>query len=753
VYRVLADSGCTVCAVSTQTFTITVTAPSYVLARVTANPASGSVGAPLPVTVRLEQGGAPVPAATIQWTSTAPFAPAASTSATNAAGEASASFTPASSGSFTNAIAAQFDPDGIAANGDEVSVAFGANIGLVASLANTGGNNQSAPLNAAFAAPLQVNARNGGAPAAGVTITWTVTSGAATLAAPTSVTDAAGNAAIAITAGPTAGPVTVTASRQDDPSATVGYTLSVGALGSLGIVSGNGQQLTVGAPSAPLRVELKGAGGLPVAGAVVAWSTSTGTLASATSSTDAAGIASNTVTASAAGAVQVTASSALAAAPAVFSLNGALASLPGLTATQRSVADAIDQLCPALAALPAPTSPEQDLLLRCKELNTAAAIDPQATVTALDQLMANVALTQVNAAFSAAQSQFQNLKTRIAALRSGTGGTGFGGLAINTANGPVSLETLATAFANSADPVEVGGDFSRWGFFAAGNIGRGDADAGASSPAYDYDVDGVTAGVDYRKNDRWILGGSLGYTRQDTELPGDVGGLETRGWSVSAYSTYYQADSWYMDSVVTWGSNDYELLRQISYTLPVAGGGSTSINQVAKADSGGDLLSTAFTFGRDFNRGALGIGPYGRLLYTRLTFDDINEALLPGLPGNGLGLRIDNRDVSSLASVLGSKLTYTHSVSWGVLMPHLQLEWEHEFRDDPRAIEARFINDPTGSAMLVSGDPLDTDYFRLGLGLSMVLASGRSGFFYYEQLVGRNGMSQWNLAVGLRLEF
>ena len=68
----------------------------------------------------------------------------------------------------------------------------------------------------------------------------------------------------------------------------------------------------------------------------------------------------------------------------------------------------------------------------------------------------------------------------------------------------------------------------------------------------------------------WIIGGSLGYTRQDTRLPGNRGGLDTHGWSVSAYTTYYQADSWYMDGVLTYGQNDYELLRQISYTLPLA---------------------------------------------------------------------------------------------------------------------------------------------------------------------------------------
>jgi outer membrane autotransporter protein len=752
-YTVVANSGCTFCAPGQVAFTVTVTALPSTLTPVSPNPATGTVGVAVPFTVRLEQGGVPVNAANIQWSATAPFAPAAFSSATDPAGETTASFTASAPGNFTNAITALYDPDGVPANGDEVTLSFDANIAFVATLAITGGNNQNALISTAFAAPLQVVAQNSGVPAAGVGVDWVVASGSATLSAATSLTDGGGNAGVTVTAGAVPGPVVITATRQDDATATVSFNLTVEALGTLTILSGNGQQLAAGVASAPMEVELRDAAGLPIAGAVVDWSTSIGTLASATSTTDAAGIASNTVTTTAAGAVDVTASSPLAAAPAVFALNGALGSLPGLSATQQAVAIAIDSACPALAALATRTPQQQDLLDRCQELIIAAGIDPGATIGALDELMADVALTQSNAAFNAAQSQFQNLKTRIAALRSGTGGTSFGGLAINTPTGPVSLGTLASAFANATEPAEVGTDFSRWGFFAAGTIGRGEADAGSRNPAYDFDINGVTAGVDYRRNDKWIIGGAFGYTRQDTTLPDGRGDLDTSGWTVSAYSTYYQQDSWYMDGVVTWGQNDYELLREIRYTLPLAGGGTSTISQVAEADSGGDLLSTAFTFGRDFNRGAWGIGPYGRLLYTRLSFDSINEELLPGLAGSGLGLRIDNRDISSLASVLGAKFTYTHSTDWGVLMPHLQLEWEHEFKDDPQSLEARFINDPTGTAMVISGDPLDTDYFRLGLGLSMVLTRGRSGFLYYEQLVGRSGMSQYSLALGFRMEF
>ena len=61
--------------------------------------------------------------------------------------------------------------------------------------------------------------------------------------------------------------------------------------------------------------------------------------------------------------------------------------------------------------------------------------------------------------------------------------------------------------------------------------------------------------------------------------------------------------------------------------------------------------------------------------------------------------------------------------------------------------------DRSSSRPSVRGDRLDTNYFRLGLGLSMVLTRGRSGFMYYERLAGMNGMSQYNLALGFRMEF
>ena len=751
-YAVQASVACTPCAISSRIFTVTVIpAPLPVtLVEASANPASGTVGVPQVFSVELEQGGLPLPAEAIAWSATAPFSPTAANTLTNGAGVASASFTPSAAGTFPAAVTASFDPDGIPASGDELTVSFDVVVASVPGLVAASGDGQQALPGSAFALPVTVTADDSGLPAVGVGITWSLV-GDATLV-PGGPTDASGQASASVTAGTTPGPLLVTATRQDAPAVSVSFTLFVDQPGNLQIVSGDGQTLPAGVLSEPMVIRLLDAGGAPVSGIAITWSTTAGTLESPTSVTDGSGEASMRLTLDTPGEAEVTANAVQATAPVVFRLRGALAGLSGLNATQAEVAGAVDNFCPALAGLPSRTPGQQDLYERCQELARAAGIDPAATVLALDQLMADVALAQANSAFAAAQSQFQNLRARIAALRSGTQGTDFGGLALSTPQGLFSLGLMAQSLGDEDPSLEIGADFSRWGFFVSGVLGRGEVDPGQVDPAYDTDIEGLTAGVDYRISDRWILGGSLGMTRQDTTLPGGRGEIETSGWSVSGYTTYYRPDSWYMDGVVTWGRNDYDLLREINYTLPQPGGTSLTIDQRARSASDGDLLSLAFTFGRDFNKGAWGLGPYGRLLFTRVDFEAIEETLQPG-PGSGLGLRIEERELESLASVLGGKLTYTHSTDWGVLMPHLQLEWEHEFRDDPQALEARFLNDPTGTAMLLRGDELDTDYFRIGLGLSMVLTKGRSGFFYYERLMGKDRTSQYNLALGFRMEF
>lgn len=97
-----------------------------------------------------------------------------------------------------------------------------------ASVSPLGGDGQSAPAGAAFGTPLQVQVLDGlGDPAAGAPVTFSVTSGAATVTPSEPViTDAAGQASVQLTAGNQPGPVTVTATTPGATSATFTATVT-----------------------------------------------------------------------------------------------------------------------------------------------------------------------------------------------------------------------------------------------------------------------------------------------------------------------------------------------------------------------------------------------------------------------------------------------------------------------------------------------------------------------------------------------
>jgi len=670
---------------------------------------------------------------------------------TNAAGQTQANFTATVPGVYT---VRAFTTD--TWSGDPLEDFTVTVTAITRTLAVSSGNGQSAPTSTTLPAPLVALAQDNAVNAPGITINWAVVSGSATLSAPTSVTGAGGLANIGVNLGPVPGPIVITGTRADDATAVATFNITSTLVRTLVIVSGNNQNATPGSPlPAPVVVNAKN-NGVSVGGVTINWTITPGsTLGAASNVTAAGGAASNTATLSATpGAVVITATRQDDPTVfATFTVNGvSLAGIPGLTPPQLELANALDTICTSLNALVAPTAAQIDFKARCQELAGNAATNPVDVIKALTELLPDAQGAQARASMLTASRQFETVSARIAALRSGTQGTSFGGLALTGPNGTVSLGSLIDSLTGDSAQ-EVGGDFQRWGFFASGTIGTGDANAAGATPSYDFSIHGLTVGVDYRQSDKFIFGAALGYTNQNTDLAPGQGGVDARGFTLSAYGTYFKDNSWYTDAVLTYGTNNYDLTRNIIYTIPDGLGGFTSVDQTARSDSGGDLLSFGATFGRDFQKGGWSIGPYGRLLYTRLNFDRIEETLVSSGPGAGLALIVEERSLDSLASVLGGKFTRAISTNWGVLTPHFQLEWEHEFNSDPGSATARFVNDPTGTEIILNDAPYDANYFRIGLGLSAIMSKGRSGFMYYEKTLGRDGISQDNLALGFRLEF
>jgi uncharacterized protein YhjY with autotransporter beta-barrel domain len=88
-----------------------------------------------------------------------------------------------------------------------------------------------------------------------------------------------------------------------------------------------------------------------------------------------------------------------------------------------------------------------------------------------------------------------------------------------------------------------------------------------------------------------------------------------------------------------------------------------------------------------------------------------------------------------------------------VLLPFARVEWVREFEDEAQTVVARFVNDPTGTPITITGEAQDDGYGNVALGLSSVLANGRSLFVQYERRYAQDSVSRDSLSIGGRFEF
>jgi outer membrane autotransporter protein len=295
--------------------------------------------------------------------------------------------------------------------------------------------------------------------------------------------------------------------------------------------------------------------------------------------------------------------------------------------------------------------------------------------------------------------------------------------------------------------------FGRLGIFVNGIFGFGDKDTTSREAGFDFDTYGVTGGVDYRFTDNFVLGLAFGYTTTDSDFASARGQLDADAYTFSAFGTYY-VGRLYVDGIFSYSWNDFDSTRNIVYSIPsIDQLSTTTVSQTARSATDGSQFSFSLGSGYDFNARGFTFGPYGRLSYLKANIDAFQERIDNTDAGFGLALAINEQDVESLTWALGGQVSYAVSTGFGVLVPQLRFEWEHEFLDSERTITARFVADPANTPILLQTDNPDRDYFNFGAGLSAVFQRGVSAFVYYETVLALRDVTAHQVAVGLRLAF
>lgn len=412
---------------------------------------------------------------------------------------------------------------------------------------------------------------------------------------------------------------------------------------------------------------------------------------------------------------------------------GALIDNGLLTPEQQQAAQVVDNACANASGALAAT---------CAEIGT---LSPEQQQQVIGQIQPNQVPAQATASMLQQNEQLANLRGRLQALRSGARGVNFSGLNLQLFDKSVALGSLVEReLVDSADRSGSAGEASPfadspWGLFVTGRINLGDVEGSKGREDFDFKTLGLTGGVDYRLDDKLVLGGALGFGTSANDFGSTRGKVDVDSWSLSFYGNYYPTEQLYFDWVLGYGRNDYDGHRRLQFA---------DIDTRAKYATDGSQYSGSATVGYEWTKQAWQFGTYVRLDYIHTQIDAYRES-----GGAGLALAINEQQARSLESALGGRLARAFSLSNGVLIPGLELEWIHQWNDDSRSISASFVDAPDSGRFNISADGMDEDYLKAGVSLTGVFTGGKAGFLRYQTSLGRDRIDEHTIEAGFRMEF
>lgn len=350
----------------------------------------------------------------------------------------------------------------------------------------------------------------------------------------------------------------------------------------------------------------------------------------------------------------------------------------------------------------------------------------------------------------------QIVSARLAALRTGGPQFAFNGQPFSFAQQSQDGEALALAPTGSrggAAGDEASALVPGLGVFLNGIVNWGELDGTANQTGFDADGYGIVVGADYRFTDELIFGATFNYSNQTADFAQGAlsagGDVDADAFGGSVFGTYYVND-FYVDGIVSISGVDYTIKRQVllTSTNPAA----PSTNVTATGDPGGFGLAISGGAGYEGRYQQWSYTPYIRLDYRQLDIDDYTES-----GASGLELQVDEQNVDSLIFALGGQITYSISTPFGVVVPRVRAEYNHEFQDDPILLRARYAA-PVGLPIdnpdfVAQTDEPNRDFAVVGGGVSAVFARNIQAFIDFDAVVARENVTDNVLTTGVRVDF
>lgn len=290
--------------------------------------------------------------------------------------------------------------------------------------------------------------------------------------------------------------------------------------------------------------------------------------------------------------------------------------------------------------------------------------------------------------------------------------------------------------------------------------GRGrwfDRDTSERERGFDGTSAGFQVGADYRLGEAIVVGGFFTYDRLDSDFDPDLPGVnftpfshdgsrDAQSYILTVFGSYNLTEALWVDGFVGGGLIDFNLRRDAVFQESNREVPQTDVRTSGDAD--GDELSVGVGTGYDLAWKGASFGGYARTRYIRTFMEGFTED-----GGNGLAMSFPDQTRESLVTILGVRASYALSTSFGVVLPQVRGEWEHEFLRDTLGTGALYPLDLDRNVFGMRTDGPDRDYFNVAAGLAVVLPHGWIPYAEWQGLFGFRNWTGNRVVGGLRKEF
>ena len=239
------------------------------------------------------------------------------------------------------------------------------------------------------------------------------------------------------------------------------------------------------------------------------------------------------------------------------------------------------------------------------------------------------------------------------------------------------------------------------------------------------------------------MGGAVGFSQNDLDYSRQSGSLDTEVTSFIVFNSYSMEHS-SLETQLGYASTSFDSIRKVEYSE-----GDTTVSDSMRGSTGGNQLLFNSQYQWEWNKNALSIFPFLRFDYLQNKVDGYGENGNGGLP-----MIIGGQSTKQVTLGAGVQSTYVFNKNWGVLIPSLKVTFLSEVSSGFDPITSRFAYDPDpDNVFTLKNDGEDKSFAQLGVGSSFIFKAGLSGFLQYQQLVGYNSLSAYQIQGGIRYEF